>query len=50
MLIEKPKSQIAAIVPMSATGMTKLGTRVARRSPMNSQIVRKTIMIDAASV
>ena len=45
MLMEKPKSQIAAIVPTSATGMAALGMRVARNDPMNSQIVATTIVI-----
>ena len=50
MLIEKPNSQIAAIVPMSDTGIAIPGTSVARRLPMNSQIVATTIAMEKASV
>ena len=50
MLIEKPSTQIAATVPISATGIAIAGTSVARIEPMNSQIVAITIAIVSDSV
>ena len=49
-LIEKPNSQMAAMVPISETGMAMPGTSVALRLPMNSQIVDTTIAIENPSV
>ena len=43
MLIENPSIQIAATVPISATGIATLGTSVARIEPMKTQMVAMTI-------
>ena len=44
--MEKPNTQIAATVPISDTGIAIAGTSVARKLPMNSQIVATTISND----
>ncbi len=42
MLIEKPSSQIAATVPMSAMGIAVAGIRVGRTAPMNAKMTATT--------
>ena len=49
-LMEKPTSQIAATVPISARGIATVGINVARREPMKSQIVATTIATAMESV
>jgi hypothetical protein len=50
MLTEKPTSQIAASVPISATGIVNAGIIVARRSRRKRKITTTTIATASASV
>ena len=48
--MENPNNQMAATVPISATGIATLGISVARKLPINTQIVEITTEIDSTSV
>ena len=50
MLMEKPKTQLAASVPRSDMGIATAGTRVKRQLPENRRIVRITMRIENARV
>ena len=45
MLMEKPSSQIAATVPINATGIAAAGIKVGRSAPMNKNMIATTTPI-----